>query len=200
MRTAFLIITSSLLVISIFAQDKNNLNTYLIHKEGKRDIEVVRHLLDSGSKYAWSKPELGRAYANDALSISQELNFQTGIAMSYITLSSNLRQMGDYTGSMDLAFRALNIFKKENDANGIHFAMYSLGGVFKDQGDYAHAIEYLKTAQNARYILDSDSTIQLMHFTMPFKLYQAYNDIEIADCYIEVGQDSALLYARKSFS
>jgi len=157
-------------------------------------------MFDSSNRYAWTKPELGLAYANDALAISQELNYTVGIAMSYIVLSSNLRQMGDYAGAMDLGFRALNIFKKENNINGISFAQYSLGGVYKDQGDYSHAIEYFKTALNSDHILDTDSVMHLMNLNMPFELYQAFHYIELADCYSDSKRDSALIYGQKVFS
>ncbi len=200
MRIIFCAIISIIAITIAFSQDKNSLNTYLIPKEAKRDKDLVHHLLDSSNKYAWVKPELGLAYSNDALAVSQELNYNEGIAMSYIAISANLRQMGDYAGSMDLAFRALNIFKRENNINGIGFAQYSLGGVYKDQGDYEHAIEYFKTSNNTTYIMDVDSTIHIMHLRLSLKQYRAFYSIEMADCYIESGRDSAIVYARESFS
>ena len=200
MRIIFCAIISIIAITITFSQDKNSLNTYLIPKEAKRDKNLVHHLLDSSNKYAWVKPELGLAYSNDALAVSQELNYNEGIAMSYISISANLRQMGDYAGSMDLAFRALNMFKKENNINGIGYAQYGLGGVYKDQGDYEHAIEYFKNSNNTTYIMDVDSTIHIMHLRLSLKQYRAFYGIEMADCYTEIGRDSAIVYARESFS
>jgi signal transduction histidine kinase len=200
MRIVKLTLAILIFGITSYAQDNSLLNTHLVPKERTKDIELVHHLIDSSRKYEYTKPEIGLEYANDALSISQELSYGAGIAMSYITMSSNLSQLGAYAGSIDLAFRALNIFRKENNINGIQYAQYSLGGVFKNQGDFASAIKHLKNAYKSNPVLDSDSIINLIQFTVPFKTYQAYQEIELADCYIEVGQDSALLYARKSFS
>jgi signal transduction histidine kinase len=200
MKIVQFIIGILIIGITSYAQDNSSLNTKLIPKERTKDIELVHHLIDSSRSNEYTRPELGLEYAKEALSISHELNYQEGIAMSYITMSSNLNQLGDYVGSTDLAFRALNVFKKENNISGIQYAQYSIGGIFKSQGDFLNALKYLKNAYKSNPVLDSDSLIHLIHLVYPFKTYQAYQEVELADCYSEVGQDSALYYARKSFS
>jgi len=81
-------------------------------------------------------------YANTAMQLAQQLNYQKGIANSCNNFGITYRTQGDYPKALDYYLRSLKIDEELGDKNGIARHLGSIGNVYSDQEDYTKALDY----------------------------------------------------------
>src|SRR6478672_9929848 len=113
-RNTFLF--SFLLFCSFTAYAQNNyidsLKKVLLTQ--KEDTNKVYTLCFLSDRYAESYADTGLAYAQQALNLAENLNFEFGIWGAEVNLGRSLTTLGNYPLSLNYLFKALSLAKKMN--------------------------------------------------------------------------------------
>jgi predicted ATPase/DNA-binding XRE family transcriptional regulator len=80
-----------------------------------------------------------RAYYEESLVVTQQLNMQSGIANSLLNLSQVTLYQGDLGPAITLQEEALAIHRAAGNSIGIALGLHNLAGMLEQQGDYDRA-------------------------------------------------------------
>ncbi|HEV8082858.1 MAG TPA: tetratricopeptide repeat protein [Chitinophagaceae bacterium] len=138
-------------------------------------------------RYTWSFVDTAIMYARQELRLSQQLNFESGIATSLNDLAGGLTTLGNYTAALDLGYKSLSMYKKLKDTLGITFALGTLGLCYRDQGDYVPAIQNIREAIRLIKLKYGGDNLTVIS-GMLSSVYERSNRL-----------DSALLYAQQAY-
>jgi len=81
-------------------------------------------------------------YANDAMTLAQNLNYKKGLGDAYNNLGIVASNRSDYTESRNYHTRALDIFKSINNKKYTGRAYINIGMTYNEQGDNSEALNY----------------------------------------------------------
>ena len=82
-----------------------------------------------------------KTYADDALTISQQINYKPGIAESYNCLGVISYNQGNYPDALKNHLSALKIHQEIGDKIGIGSSYGNIGNILESQGNYPKALE-----------------------------------------------------------
>jgi len=131
-------------------------------------------------------PKKAKQYAEQALQLSQRLNYPRGIGRSYLSLSVYQWSQGAYQLAIDLAKTALPYFEALNDQNGIASVYSNLGVSARGLGDFPQATTYYFKSLSVNEKIGDQAAVA-----------QNYNNIGIVFKYQEK-YDQALYYYWRS--
>lgn len=103
-------------------------------------------LLDDAKKLALENPKKSFKLAKKVKEIAETQGLEVQKAYAYFHMSYACRVMSEYSNGLDYAFRALDIFKRENDIAGISRIKNIIGIIYFYYGDFTSALEYFITA------------------------------------------------------
>ncbi len=153
----------------------------------REDSVKVLLFKELSSAYAFSKPDSAFYYASEGLQLARKINYANGEAWNLFWLATHFRIKGASSQGMQFAMKALPIFKKLNNLEGIIQCTNMLGWTAFDQKDYRLALEY------------AFHTARLSEKYNNYRVVYSYSTI--AECYEQLNKlDSALIYAEKAES
>jgi serine phosphatase RsbU (regulator of sigma subunit) len=101
------------------------------------------NLLNQLSFVLYSKnPEKSKDYADEALFLSEKLNFKRGTAECNKNIGLYFRQKGDFVQALRYLSTGLEIFTQLNDLEGLGSTYITLGLVNGQQGNYVEAMNF----------------------------------------------------------
>ena len=110
------------------------------------DTSKVRLMGKLAFQYYRFDTDSGIYYAKQAISLSEKLEWKTGLAFSYNYLGTNYAVKGDYPTALDYFGRSLSTYIEIGDKQGIAFLSNNLGNFYRIQKNYTKAIEYIDKA------------------------------------------------------
>lgn len=112
--------------------------------ETKTDTSRINTLNKLAQVFQISDLDQARIYAQEALTLSQKLNYPEGEIKSRGYLGYIFQRKGDYSKSSDYIKRAINIAGKVEDKNLLASANSSMSGLLFTMGQYDSASVYTK--------------------------------------------------------
>ncbi|PQJ11197.1 hypothetical protein CJD36_005165 [Flavipsychrobacter stenotrophus] len=106
------------------------------------DTIKVKVLYDISSGYRAFNASEGIKYAQQALELSSDLDWQKGKAMSYGAIGSNYTGKSDYPKALENLFKALSINESINNTKGQAVNLLNIGVVYMKKGDQQTALSY----------------------------------------------------------
>ena len=172
--------------ISINAQKHaiDSLNDIIL--KNNKDTNQVNSLLELANLYQRIDLDSAIEFSNNALRISNVIDFFKGSALAYRQIGILYYIKGDYEKSQNNLYLSLNSWKKAKDDWGIGRAYMNIGIIQKNLGEYNKALEnYIKSSEIQKRINDVDG------------LGRSYNNI--VNIYVELGDfENGLDYSFKS--
>ncbi|MBI9014354.1 MAG: diguanylate cyclase [Clostridiales bacterium] len=102
----------------------------------------IKLLLDDSKNLALENPKKSFAIATEAFQLAELHNLVIQKAYAYFHMAYACRVMSDYSNGLIYAFKALEIFKAENDISGISRIKNIIGIIYFYYGDYTSALEH----------------------------------------------------------
>lgn len=131
----------------VFGQTHELDSLYAVLKEHpQRDTNRVRTLLRACYREYTSHPEKNKALAEEAMSISRDINYLRGQGFSFRYIALYYWQLGDYDQATKYAYEMLRTFEGIPMRAGIGQAYQLLGTLHSDEGDFAKAETFYKKA------------------------------------------------------
>jgi signal transduction histidine kinase len=129
---------------SCFAQRKSIDSLKSALASSKEDTNKIRLLSALSERYTWSFADTAVGYAQQALQLSQRLEFKEGIAWSLGDLGMGLTTLGNYANALSYLYKALSLLKELKDSSGLSLVYTGLALCYRDQGDYKQAIQSIR--------------------------------------------------------
>ena len=165
-----------------------------------------------------------QAYADQALQLSEDLNYEKGIAESYNNLGIYFREVGVYEQSIDYLFKSLKIMEDINDQAGIARCYNLIGIIYYYLTNYELSLEYYNKAliinieqNDVKWIAGNYNNVgmiymekdeyekALMYYNRALKMSEVQNNKNwiannygnIGSCYQKMGKPEAIDYFKK---
>ncbi|MFD1142857.1 tetratricopeptide repeat protein [Larkinella insperata] len=113
----------------------------LLRKAGP-DTNRVRLLNDAAAIYWSSDPERLKRYAEEAMKLSRQLDFNVGIGRSYVSLGIYHWTKGKYREAIESAKTGLPYLEKGKNNRAIAGTHHNIGMNYAALGDFPQAIDY----------------------------------------------------------
>jgi tetratricopeptide (TPR) repeat protein len=104
-------------------------------------------------------PDTALMYANQALTLSENLNYHHGIANSYNSLGFICNSHADLPAALSYYKQSLEILQNIGDLSNVHKTMNNIGIVYKNMGDYPKAIAFLQKSLDIKTKLNATDQI-----------------------------------------
>ena len=122
---------------------------------GQKDSLKVKELFEQCEQYRYSDPDSSIFFANKALKISNDQDYNFGIAKSYYYLGDGYLTSSRFSEAMDYLDSAIT-FSAENNESIVEVDAINLKGImYSDLGEYDKSIEYyaqgLEKAEKLKY-------------------------------------------------
>lgn len=126
------------------AQSIDSLKVELARTAG--DTNHVLFLYELGWQLKESQPKVSEEYANQALALSEKLNFQRGLALSTSLLGFHFRVRADFRQAEIFYNKSLAAREKLGSPLDIARTHYNLGKLYFEQSGYTKSIHHYKLA------------------------------------------------------
>jgi len=159
---------------SLHISAQNNFDKTLLDP---KDTNEVKRLIDIAGGYRFSKPDSSIILAEEALSLSRQLNFVSGEGNALITLGEDHRLGGDFPQALEALFHALQISRtigdQEMEAGSLNF----IGVAYVDLGESRQGLNYLFQAKE----LNEKLSFTIMNCFGLTTIGVAYEQLNILD-------------------
>jgi tetratricopeptide (TPR) repeat protein len=108
----------------------------------KDDTAKVLLLAELSGNYAVHQVDTSIRYAQRAIRLARQLNYQRGEAAAMHSYGSALWISGNYDKAIEMALEALNLYRDLQDVKMIASSYLQLAVFYRDIGDYAQALNY----------------------------------------------------------
>ncbi|HMG92811.1 MAG TPA: ATP-binding protein [Chryseolinea sp.] len=162
-------------------------------KRQSRDSIHIFTLLNLSNSYTYHIPDSALYYAKRALTLSEEIDYKRGIALSCWNIATNLSQLGNYPNALRYGYKSLGVFKDLKNLGGEIIVTEQIGTIYRDQGDLEQALNYLMKARRMTLALKPGTDIK-MYWGSTRELTLFFQNAEIAFSYINSKPDSSLYY------
>lgn len=107
------------------------------------DVNVLNALV---LEYRKTDPERALKYSDQALVLSEKIDFQKGRGDAYLMIGAVYFDLGNYEKALEYYSKSLTTRESLGDKNGIAQSLNNIGDVFINQGNYEKALKnYLKS-------------------------------------------------------
>ncbi len=160
MKKTLLLIIILIFYKTFFAQNYSNIDS-LKKVINTTDIDTVKvlTLCRLSSKYVNYQTDSAKIYLDQALKISKKINYQYGIAMSYINQSDIEIILGNNEKSKQLIYKGMDILEQINRQKRIAGGYNRLAKISYIESDYPKAIKFLNKALNIYKTIKDSSGI-----------------------------------------
>nr|AUN35667.1 adenylate cyclase [uncultured bacterium] len=121
---------------------KELLGARLIKDPQWADTNKVLLLTELAYEYHKADPEEGVKISQQALQLSENLQWKRGIALACNRMGLCFWAKADYPQALELQFRSLSLFEETHDKAGMAIVLGNIGLVYYGQGDNEQALEY----------------------------------------------------------
>ena len=121
-------------------------------KSSQPDTSRVLTLAALSFNYAFTQPDTGMLYGQQAIALAKKINDEKGEAVAMDSYGWALWAYADYDKAADFALRSLQLFHKQSNLEMVVSANNLLACIFRDVDDYAIALNY---SNNAMELVDS---------------------------------------------
>ena len=167
------------------AQKRDSL--YQALQKEKTDSGRVLLLAELAYQLHESKPDTAMILALEALTLSQQIGFEKGEAVSLNRIGNVNSVIGNYPQAMEVLLKALKINEKLNNPDGLRRNYNNIGNIYYSQGDYHHALFYLYKAKDLGERLNDKEGLSICL-------------VNIGVNYLELKKiDSATLYTQQAY-
>ncbi|OQX99303.1 MAG: hypothetical protein B6I20_10130 [Bacteroidetes bacterium 4572_117] len=177
-----------LLLVSFLgkSQSPETDSLFTVIKKSGKDTNSVNSLLELASIYQRIDLDSAIGFSDDALVLSNEIEFHKGAANAFRQIGIIHYIKGNFEKALDNFSLSLKLWKKEGAQKGIGRAHMNIGIIYRNQGEYEKALEsYLTSSKIQNEIKDYDG------------LARSYNNL--VNIHSEQGNfDMALEYSFKS--
>jgi two-component system, NarL family, sensor kinase len=151
MRLIFMLIVNFLAVMPLSAQNTKTLDSLLNKLPGaKADTNRVWLLLAVADEYEVTDLQKARPFIDEALKLSRQLNYPSGIMKSYRHYAYIYSYQSKFDSSIYVNRRVLEIAKEQNDSFSIGAAYFNIGVAHRFKQDLDSALQY--TLEAARLL------------------------------------------------
>lgn len=196
MRLYSTLVTVGLLFIgyTMFAQDYLNRDSlWRVFENSKPDTNRVKLFIQLGQQYETNNPDSALLLYEQALKLSEKLNYTRGIISYYTNATYVYNVMSRYDTSLILNLKSVEIAKELGDDERLSACLGNVGASYMALKEYEKAIDYFQQASKI-LIQRNDAN----------KLATLYSNLSVL--YREIGQhekareygEQALLLARKN--
>jgi tetratricopeptide (TPR) repeat protein len=204
--------TIILLFCSHFAISQDNIQDNINEiKEklanAKEDTTKVLMSLQLCDYYLFSDLDSAHHFAQQALELSEELEFKRGVARSLTRMGNVFKSTGNFSKALETHLEALKVYDKIHDQIGVAASYNNIAEVLKEQHDYRHALDYYfmtqeifeKIIKNGRSVKKNETSLTLEE-EIKYKRYLATTLLNIGDAYDRMNQlDSALIFQNRAY-
>jgi len=221
MKILLLFLSAALYSHTLFAQDQqlvdsltillNNHNAQKMEKQIKSpslyDTAAVKILNKLSASYWNSSPNKALDYANQALALSEQIDYKKGMANAYNNIGWVTGQRGDYLQALEIHKKALKIREEIGDKKGIAGSYNNIGVIYDYQGNYPEALKnyfacikgmkeigneqslaYTYTNVGGIYKSQDNFSEALKNYFAALKINkEAGDELGISDSYISIG-------------
>ena len=120
------------------------------------DTTKVLVLNELGLAYTYSTTDSALVYSKQALSISRNIDFLSGVAQSQFRLALIYRMLGDYPEALNSGFESLKYYTEVQQKSEIAGVLTSLGGIYFRLQDYDQALRYYQQSLKLREELEDE--------------------------------------------
>ncbi|MBN2662198.1 MAG: tetratricopeptide repeat protein [Bacteroidales bacterium] len=113
-----------------------------------QDSIAIKNLIDSSNKYTQIDFDIAITFAQEALNLSKNLNYQKGIGISYYQFGNINLNMANYTQSENFLLKALEIFSELKIETKIISTQNRLGWLYVLMAEYGKVVSYSNKALN----------------------------------------------------
>lgn len=145
------------------AQNKIDSLISLLTKN-QNDSATISTKLEISQAYYNTDLKQSLAYAQQALELAQDKNYQEGIQHALSVLSRIHRRLGNFTIAIEYNLRQVAISEKRNDAEGVIDAYTTLGNISSSVENYKESKNYLFLAYDAGKKNDAANLSSIMNF------------------------------------
>lgn len=150
------------------------------------DTNKVRTLFYLSYFYRWHYPDSSLYYAQQALDLSETINYEVGIFWSLSAICGASTLVGNYPLEIEYAFKALALSKKLNQPRMTGFANGMLSDYYYNLGEYDSSLSYWR------------EVMKIIEQWFPYEMYVSWGGL--SRIYDRMNQpDSAMLYAKKAY-
>lgn len=149
MKNLKIILSAIVLIFSVNAfSQRSSIDSLLsLIKKDKADTNKVIHLNTLCIKFKNTGIyDSALFYGNNALQLSQQLNFNRGITSSYNKIGNIYISQGNYPTALDCYLKALKMNEELNNKKGIAINLGNIGLVYQNQEDNSKALNYFLRA------------------------------------------------------
>ncbi|MCY1722302.1 tetratricopeptide repeat protein [Prolixibacteraceae bacterium Z1-6] len=215
-------------IVGSYAQDSKTDSLKMLFQSAVDDSTRVELLNAISYTIFASKPAEAIDYGNQALELSEKIEYKKGIAYAFKNIGLGHYMLGDFLEVLSYWEQSLNVFEDLEDKLGVANILNNLGAIYFNQGDDAKAIDlYLRSLRVSEQIGDtlriataliniggvyynklSTHNKALEYYRQAIPLSETLGDkgaigtasINIGEIYLERDQDStALVYFEKSY-
>ena len=129
--------------VQIAAQDNSDKTL----SPNPKDTNEVKRLIGIAGEYRFSKPDSSVIIAEEALSLSRQLNFARGEGDALLTLGEDHRLGGDFPQALEALFHALQISRSIGDQEMEAGCLNFIGVTYVDLGESRQGLNYLFQAK-----------------------------------------------------
>lgn len=145
-----LIVLAFLLLANAYSQDINSYKRIL--EKAKDDTLKVHLLFSIFDHYRYNHPDSSLIFVQQALELSEKLEYDRGIALAQLFLCETFSMLGNDPQALNYGFKALSKFEDLKDTMGICNTSTSIGNFYSGQNDFRMSLFYyrkaLKTIEN----------------------------------------------------
>jgi len=102
--------------------------------------------IDELNRRAWevhaTQPKLGLELSDEAKKLSEESNYQKGLAYAIRNMGVSHRYLSNLETALSLSMQALDMFIDQDDRSGEAQAQVSIGAIYYYMGDYDKGLDY----------------------------------------------------------
>lgn len=140
-----------------------------------RDTVRVNALIDIQPYFLLDEHEQGRAFIEEAISISEELNYSTGYGFSLNALGAYYLRRGHIDSALASITEAIVVFERIGENHNIYAALNNLALVYKSSGDFDRAYETYVSMLDRLEGRPKTSSFAIIYFNIA-ALYEAQED------------------------
>ncbi len=163
---------------AVFSQSSvESLRTML--RDQIQDTTRVRILNELGLKYTYSSTDSALFYAQQALSISERINYSPGGAKAHYVLTPIYRLLGNYPEALKSGLESLQYYRSVQDSTQLACSLNNLGSIFFRMEDYDKALSYYQQSLTIWKDLEIELS-QAVQFVNIGNVYKLRNELDKA--------------------
>jgi len=160
--------------------------------QAPQDTSMVLLLVRLSSDYRFNKTDSSLIIAQEAIQLSQKLNFTKGEIRALSIAGEACRFQGEFPRALEYQFNALKISRNSNDEEGEIVSLNSIGFAYVEMSEYKEGLNYLYTAKkiNERFSYKLIGCLGLSY------IGYAYEKMHVLDSALIFQQQAYRLYSR----